>query len=171
MIWKDIPGWDAFYEASDAGLVRSKDRYVRARNGAKALRKGRELTQIEKNNGYMCVTLAAGKRRPQVSVHRIVARAFFGECPIGQHVLHIDGNRRNNSVSNLRYGTPAENHADTLRHGHRRMGATHPRAKLTEDDVRAIRKDSRSSTALAQEFGISVAHVYQIRARRVWRHI
>ena len=171
MKWVDIPGWEGLYEVSDAGVVRSKDRLVPARGGAQALRKGRALRLVEKNNGYLCVTLANGLRRPQLSVHKIVARAFIGECPLGLHVLHNDGNKRNNAAANLRYGTPAENIADTERHGRRPKGEKHHMATLNADSVRAIRKSSDSCRNLAAAFGVTPAHISQVRRGRVWRHL
>jgi hypothetical protein len=171
MKWVDIPGWEARYQISESGDVRSKDMVVGARDGAVAVRKGRVLTPVRKINGYLCVTLTDGKNRPQISVHRLVARAFLGECPIGLHVLHCDGDKANNHYANLRYGTPAENVNDTLRHGRRRAGVTHPMAKLDDEAVLHIRGSSRNGAALAAMYGVSREHVSAIRSRRVWKHI
>ena len=49
--------------------------------------------------------------------HRLVARAFLGPCPDGMEVLHRDGDGSNARLSNLRYGTHADNGADMVRHG------------------------------------------------------
>jgi hypothetical protein len=171
MKWIDIPGWEARYQISERGDVRSKDMVVGARGGAVAVRKGRVLTPVRKINGYLCVTLTDGKNRPQISVHRLVARAFLGECPIGLHVLHCDGDKANNHYTNLRYGTPAENVNDTLRHGRRRAGVTHPMAKLDDEAVLHIRGSNRNGAALAAMYGVSREHVSAIRSRRVWKHI
>jgi len=171
MTWAPVPGWENLYEASDAGEVRSIGRFVPARSGKTAFRKGRTLKAIAKNNGYLCVTLTDGVRRPQIAVHRLIARVFIGECPIGLHVLHNDGDKTNNAIRNLRYGTPAENHCDTERHGRRLKGSAHPRAKLTERTVIDIRLSTAPASQVAKEFGVNVAHVYALRSRRVWRHI
>lgn len=59
-------------------------------------------------------------------MHTLVALAFLGPRPEGKpHIRHLDGNARNNHVSNLAYGTAAENVADSLQHG------THPSASKT----------------------------------------
>ena len=171
MKWIDIPGWESRYQVSEHGFVRSKDMVVNAKGGATAIRKGRMLNLIKKSNGYYCVTLTNGNDRPQIGVHRLVARAFLGECPIGLHVLHGDGDKSNNHYSNLRYGTPAENHEDTLLHGHRRMGNTHPLAKLKENDVRFIRESDLLGSELATKFGVSRAHISSIRRNRTWKHV
>ena len=171
MIWGDIPGWGNRYQISEFGHVRSKDMVVGARGGATAIRKGRDLALVQKNNGYLCVTLTDGVNRPQISIHRLVARTFLGECPLGLHVLHADGDKTNNHFSNLRYGTPAENIEDTKKHGRRRFGVMHPLAKLDEDAVQHIRSSSRSGAALAAMYGVSKAHVSSVRRNRCWKHV
>jgi hypothetical protein len=169
--WIDIPGWETRYQISEFGHVRSKDMVVGAKGGGTAIRKGRELAPVRKNNGYLCVTLTDGTNRPQISIHRLVARAFIGECPIGLHVLHCDGNKSNNHYSNLRYGTPADNIADTLRHGRRLMGSSHPMSKLDDDAIAHIRSSNRNGAALAIMYGVSRAHISVIRNRRAWKHV
>jgi len=171
VIWRDVPGWETRYKISEYGDVKSKNMTVGARGGKTATRKGRALALVTKNNGYLAITLTDGNNRPQISIHRLVARAFIGECPIGLHVLHTDGNKLNNHYTNLRYGTPAENINDTLLHGHRLMGNTHPMAKLDEDAVKMIRISSRTCRELALIFSITPAHVGVIRRNRAWKHV
>jgi len=171
VIWVDIPGWGDRYEISECGRVRSKDMRVKAKGGAFATRKGRELASVQKNNGYLCVTLTDGINRPQISIHRLVARTFLGECALGLHVLHADGNKTNNHFSNLRYGTAAENIEDTKKHGRRRFGVAHPLAKLDEDAVQHIRSSNRSGAVLAVMYGVSKAHVSSVRRNRCWKHV
>lgn len=171
MRWVDIPGWELRYQICEDGGIRSKDMVVNAKGGKTAVRRGRYLNWVQKSNGYYYVTLTNGIDRPQIAIHRLVARAFIGECPIGLHVLHTDGDKFNNHYTNLRYGTPAENHRDTLSHGHRLMGDTHPLSKLKENDVRFIRESELLGTELATKFGVSSAHISAIRHNRAWKHI
>ena len=171
MIWKEVPGWPR-YEVSDAGLVRSRRMTVNARGGALAVRKGRVLQPVKKNNGYWVVTLTAGAQRCQISVHRLVALVFHGAPPHDNaHVLHSDGNKNNNAAGNLRWGTPADNHADTEFHGNRLKGEAHPLAKLTENAVRRIRSSSADASELANAYGVSREHIWAVRANRTWRHV
>lgn len=171
MIWIDIPGWGLRYQINEFGQIRSKDMRVNAKNNSISIRKGRRLIPIKKSNGYLCVTLTDGVNRAQIAIHRLVARAFIGECPMGLHVLHNDGDKNNNHWSNLRYGTPAENHADTKRHGNRILGEKHHSAKLTDQAVRQIRDSGWNTTELSKLYGVSRAHISAIRNRRVWTHI
>lgn len=59
-------------------------------------------------------------------IHRLVLEAFVGPCPDGMEALHSDGNKTNNNVDNLRWGTPSENNRDIVKHGrHRNARKTH----------------------------------------------
>jgi hypothetical protein len=171
MIWLPIPKW-VRYEISDAGFVRSRDMIVRAKGGAVAIRKGRDLSLVQKNNGYWAVTLTAGDERKQECVHRLVALVFHGPPPHkNAHVLHNDGDKNNNAANNLRWGSPADNHADTERHGRRLKGERHPHAKLTEAAVRNIRNSDLDASALALQHSVTREHVWAVRSGRVWSHV
>lgn len=52
------------------------------------------------------------------SIHRLVYEAFIGDIPDGMKVDHIDGNRSNNKVSNLRLVTQSENMYAAMANGH-----------------------------------------------------
>ena len=171
MNWKAVPEWPR-YDVSDTGLVRSRDMVVGARGGKTAVRKGRILAAAKASNGYWVVTVTDGKRRQQAAVHRLVATAFHGAPPhLGAHVLHSDGDKDNNAASNLRWGTPADNHADTEKHGRRRKGEAHPYAKLTEAAVRRIRSSAADASELAGVYSVTREHIWAVRKNRVWRHV
>jgi hypothetical protein len=171
MRWVDIAGWEFRYQVSEDGRVRSKDMIVNAKGNKSARRKGRELTPVVKSNGYLCVSLSHGGVCVQEGIHRLVARAFIGVCPDGNHVLHSDGDKSNNHVSNLRYGTPADNHLDTLAHGRRLRGAAHPMAKLDEVGVKFIRQQTKATKSLAEKFGVCREHIHAIQNYRCWKHV
>jgi hypothetical protein len=110
-------------------------------------------------------------------VSNLVAEAFIGSRPTGMHVCHNDGNRVNNSVSNLRYDTPKGNHADALRQGTHpgllQVGERHSQAKVTNDIVRQIRelKPTMSCSQLGRMFGISAGNVSAICTKKLWGHV
>lgn len=66
-----------------------------------------------RKDGYRAVTLHLNSHSRSVCVHRLVAAAFLGEPPslLHTHVNHKDGDRGNNTLSNLEYATPAANMA------------------------------------------------------------
>lgn len=113
--WKDITGYEGLYQVSDQGRVRSLDRV----NGRGFHISGVILRQNPDRKGYLGVSLYSGskesrKRRP---VHQLVAEEFVGPRPKGFDVCHSDGDKTNNSASNLRYGTRSENILDAVEHG------------------------------------------------------
>ena len=79
-------------------------------------------------------------------VHHLVAELFIGNRPKDNVVRHLDGNSKNNSLSNLSYGTNKDNEADKNRYGTR--SPTNP--KLTKNQVTEI-KNIYKNTGLSQK--------------------
>jgi hypothetical protein len=124
-IWKDVKDWEQYYQVSNIGRVKSKDRYVTQSCGSvnrrpiDVLKKGKMLGQRPNSNGYLRVTLSDAKtnRKKQVFVHRLVASAFVFLNSEKPHVNHIDFNYLNNNYTNLEWCTHKENMQHSLRAG------------------------------------------------------
>ena len=116
--WVSVHDWP-FYEVSSKGRVRSTDKVVRANaHGGTRTIKGKIRTlQLNPRNGYVYCSLRDSGRSKNLRVHRLVLEAFVGPCPDGMEALHIDGNKLDNSVENLRWGTHSENMLDKVAHG------------------------------------------------------
>ena len=178
--WRDVVGYEGFYQVSSLGRVRSLDRYVdgkmccgrRLRN----LKRGRILSQKIDRYGYPCVALCGGEKPWNVTVHRLVAIAFIGGNFEGAQVNHIDGNKTNNVFSNLEFCTSKENSAHAVALGLQkgRKGVDHHNVFLTEDDVREIKSMlSRgiSQPVIAARFGVNSRHISRINCGHRWSHI
>lgn len=122
-VWKDIEGFEGYYQVSSQGRVKSLDRTILRANGRKHTWRGQLLSlKPSSTTGYARVCLRKNGRSSFKDVHRLVALAFIpnpGSLPL---VLHADGTRTNNSVENLRWGTTGDNLRDAVKHGTYRNG-------------------------------------------------
>ena len=63
---------------------------------------------LNKRNGYLVLDLYKNNKREKVPVHRLVAEAFIPNPENKLTVDHADGDRKNNSIENLRWATYSE---------------------------------------------------------------
>ena len=106
--WRDIQGYDGYYQVSNLGRVRSLDRYLPF-NGTISLKKGRILKQGNDGNGYKQVNLSKDGKTKMCRVHRLVAEAFIPNHEKLPCVNHIDEDKTNNNVDNLEFCTQKYN--------------------------------------------------------------
>lgn len=149
------------------------DYLVSTQGRVKSLKFGKEriLKPILSNKGYLRVTLF-GPPRHTFNIHSLVLHAFAGPRPKGMECRHLDGNKQNNAISNLAWGTSAENKADQLRHGTSNHGERSVYAKLSAYDVRHLRElyatGLYTQCQLAEVFEVSDSQVARIVLGRQW---
>ena len=97
-IWKDIPGYEGIYQASNLGRIRSFKC-----NKVRILKPGRT------GCGYYRVNLSRNNVVKFSRVHRLVWSAFNGAIPEGLQINHKDEVKTNNSLLNLELVTPSQN--------------------------------------------------------------
>lgn len=165
-IWKAIPG-EPEYQASNLGRVKRLDRVVTLKTGRKLPYKEKILAGYREHQGYIRITI----NRKRTFVHTIVLLAFAGQPRLGDQACHNDGNPSNNRSDNLRWGSCAENCNDKRIHGTLNIGKRNGKSKLTDDAVRAIRRDTRKSGVVASEYGICSRNVWMIRSGKIWTHV
>lgn len=100
-IWRDIPGYEGYYQASNLGNIKSLPK--------KHKPLGRILKPRHRNN-YLSVCLCKEGKCKSHYIHRIIIKTFKGDSNLT--VNHIDGNKHNNKLENLEYCT----HRDNSRH-------------------------------------------------------
>lgn len=118
-IWKSIPGYEGAYEVSSLGRVRNLERYVSGGGAKRYLIPQREIWQSPAGKRrYRQVRLSLNGKPKTHEVHRLMALAFFGPPPVDNaEVRHIDGNRENQVIKNLAWGTAKDNCNDRIKHG------------------------------------------------------
>ena len=109
-VWKDIKGWEGFYQISNLGRVLGLDRkvYIHERRTQTIKSKILKIRYFFKTN-YPYVSLCKDSKQKNILIHRMVAEAFL-ENPLNKRTVnHIDGDKKNNNISNLEYATYSEN--------------------------------------------------------------
>lgn len=112
-----------------------------------------------------------------VLAHRIVWEYYVDAIPHGLEINHLNGSGKDNRLENLELVTPHENALHAYRTGlnQRPRGANHPSAKLSEENVRSIRKLCKEGALtqgeIGKRFGVSISTVNHINTGRNWRSL
>ena len=130
-IWKDIQGYEGFYQISNLGNVKSLERVIDKGNGILQHRKERIMNKRESVDGYYIAKLNVNKKSKSIAIHILVARHFIDNPNNYPEVNHKDCNRRNNQVDNLEWCTHQQNveYSKQLGHYKTKSGCDNPNYK------------------------------------------
>lgn len=102
-IWKDIEGYEGYYQISNLGRVKSLNRICKHPSGV-TRRVNERIMKFDINKlGYLRVHLAKDGTDKKISVHRLVAQAFIPNPDNYPIVNHKDENPSNNNIKNLEW--------------------------------------------------------------------
>jgi len=143
-VWLDVVGYEGKYQVNGNGEIKSLNYKRTGEEKVLKLAKGKV--------GYFTVGFSKNGVCKHFYIHRIVYESFYGGIPKGMEIDHIDGNKMNNRVENLRCVTPKENinNPNTLNDTWRKNVSDGNRKKYRNSDFRkkqaeAVRKATVSA--------------------------
>jgi hypothetical protein len=170
--WKDIIGYEGFYQISDQGRVKSLSRLVDNHSGFKKVLKEKILIPSISKTGYFVVSFKKNNKRKTFKVHRLIAFAFIPAIKGKEYVNHINGIKLDNTIKNLEWCTIKENNlhavANKLRND---IGVDNNNSKLKKEDVLFIRESKLKLKELSLKFGICESTVSKVRLIRTYKNI
>lgn len=125
-VWKPVAGYEGLYEVSNLGRVKSLPKVVDL-GRAKQNRVEKFLRPIPDGKGYLMVWLFKNQVKKMWKVHRLVADAFIPNPHNKPQVDHINTDKSDNRVCNLRWCTEKENSNNPITA--KRNGDSHRGAK------------------------------------------
>lgn len=102
--WRQLENFPEFYICRDGRVVNSKTRNILVPSN---------------RNGYLRVNLYHEGHNTKLSLHRLLYSAFIGPVPDDMVIDHIDGNKSNNDLSNLRLVSQSDNMYNAMVNGHK----------------------------------------------------
>lgn len=173
-VWKDIEGYEGFYQVSNMVKVRSLDRVVN-NNGGKWLVKGRILKPNLNSHGYLQVILCKNGIHRAKTVHRLIAEAFIKNPNNYPQINHKNGIKTDNRVDNLEWCDQSHNMRHAYKNGlSSKIGEKNSRAKLTKKQVIEIKARllvGFKCVGLAKEYDVNPATISDIKTEKSWSHV
>lgn len=164
-IWKDIPGYEGHYQASNLGRIKSLK-----------YKKERILKHEINHHGYPCVCLYLGESKKFCSIHRLVMRAFNGISELD--IDHLNNDRSDPMLENLEYVTTSENIKRIFKRGIKNHdGSRNPYHKLTEAQILEIRDyeswspNPKIIRVLAGMYKVTTQTIRDIVNKKIWTHV
>ncbi len=170
--WKPVKGYKGKYKVSNAGRVKSMPRTRPYPTGPRKIN-GRVLVKIKgKQSGYMFVSLCKNGVVKQHKVSRLVAIAFIPNPKNKPTVNHRNGDKANDTVSNLEWATHKENHKHASKFGLKAFGERNSSATITQKiavKIKRLMKAGWKRAELMKRFKLSPMAYHGIKRGLTWR--
>jgi len=120
-MWKDVVGYEGYYQVSDDGQVKGVTRSYVDKKGVTQTIKERMRALVFNKQGYAQIQLTISGVTKGFMVHRLVGYAFIDNPENKPFINHKDGNKANNTIANLEWCTRSENELHAYRTGLKKM--------------------------------------------------
>lgn len=169
-IWKDVKGWEGFYQISNFGRIKSLSRTRPHMGGMYVIPE--KIIKLNKGHKPKHTTLYNNGKIRTVTIHRLVMETFVGPCPEHMECCHDDGNVSNNRLDNLRWDTAVNNQSDRLRHGTDCRGEKNPNVVLTLKQVNKAKSlwnlGKYSMNQIANKLQLSGSAISNVLSGKSW---
>lgn len=171
-IWKDIPGYNGKYKASNLGNIKSMN-YHRGK-------KEKILKSYKNHSGYFMVSVCRNNKRETYSCHYLVAITFIPNPENKPEINHRDLNKKNNCIENLEWITHIDNAKHAVKNGVKFggnheycMGEKNVTSKLKNKDIPIIRSlyPKLNFVQIAKKFNVNRKTIEHIIYKRTWKSI
>lgn len=171
-IWKDIAGYEGFYQVSNLGNVKSLFRIIETGNNKRSVSE-RMLTKTKNRDGYIKYSLSKNGILKNYQIHRLVAIAFIPNPLKKPQVNHINGIKSDNYLNNLEWSTISENNKHALNNGLRTLpnGVNHYNSRFDEKNIIEIRNSDLSESKLALIYNVNRATIGKIKRNERYKNI
>ena len=172
-IWKPIPSFEGYYEASSLGRVRSVDRVVKHKRCGTQFVRGNLMSLKKSRSGYLMCLIQKDGVRKNMTTHRLIAKTFIPNPKNKPQVNHKNGIKDDNRVENLEWCNRSENinHAYANNLMVKNFGSKNGSSKLNKHQVIEIKKlldEKNTCVSIAKKFNVSSSQIERIKNKVNW---
>lgn len=159
IVWKDIKGYEGYYQISNLGQVKSLLRIVPHSLKGKKTIPEIILKQLIDNVGYYSSRLTKNGKGTTVRTHRLIAVSFIPNTDNKPCVNHKNGIKTDNSIENLEWCTHSENQLHSYRELGRIAGMTGIKGKDHHRSKPVVKLDLNNNVLATYECANEAAEV------------
>lgn len=180
-IWKAVPEYVGFYEASNLGRIRGLDRIInkkdpRTEKEIKFLKHGRLLTPSYHHSGYLQIRLSKNGESKSFGMHQVVAKTFIPN-PLNYPMVHHRNDLRvDNKAPNLEWTDNSGNIKAAIASGliNTALGESQGNSIFKNEDILKIRElytQGVKQAEIARIMNVKKGRINEIVHRKTWKHI
>lgn len=165
--YKDIPGYEGYYQAGTDGSVRSITKEVRQHSGSTQTKTGKILRPAKDRIGYLNCALSKCNNLASYKVHRLVALAHIENPNHLPEINHKNGIKTDNRVDNLEWCNRSQNIQHAIKHKLLvfKKGADNAQSKFTQEqraEIVSLMKSGVHYSLVAEKMNCHFGTIYKI---------